>query len=256
MSVVEVVEVVDTELNYLLVRSERRKTVGLYVKQGKITVRAPYYLDQKYIDALVQKKSLWLKAKLAEQSQQQRSTPSLFIDGSFLWVQGKYKKLTVIYGKKNQVNNLTDELQIVLAKLNPGRVSDQEISDQSNEQEQRLKVKKLLEKWFKNQAETYITENLPYYCAKTNLKPKSFKIRQYKARWGSCNSKQELSFNYLLMMAPKWVIDYVIIHELCHLEHLNHSAKFWQLVNQHCPEYSAAKSWMKTRQSQLQWTLD
>ena len=266
-----VVEVVDAELNYLLIRSERRKTVGLYVKQGKVTVRAPYYLDQKHIDALVQKKLLWLKSKLEEQSQNQITTPRLFVDGSYLWVFGQYTKVTVIYGKKNQVNHLqvnnlpvndlpvndlTDELQIVLAKPKHSSISDQEILSRVNVQEQRLKVKKQLEKWFKNQAETYIAENLPYFSAKTKLTPKSFKVRQYKARWGSCNSKKELSFNYLLMMVPTWVIDYVIIHELCHLEHLNHSAKFWQLVEQHYPLYQAAKIWMKTHQSQLQWTLE
>ena len=80
-------------------------------------------------------------------------------------------------------------------------------------------------------------------------------IRQYSARWGSCNNRKEISFNYLLMMAPPWVIDYVVIHELCHLTHLNHSQHFWQLVIKHCAYFQEAKQWLKHHQTELIWQL-
>ena len=72
----------------------------------------------------------------------------------------------------------------------------------------------------------------------------SLKIRKYRARWGSCNSKGQISLNYWLMICPDWVIDYVLIHELCHLQHLDHSRQFWQLVHSYFPNVEQAKQWL------------
>ena len=255
----------DVSLSYQLVRSVKRKTLGLQVKQGKIVVRAPYYLAQKHIDALVKKKSSWLKNKVLEQSLHKEAKESLFVDGGYLWVFGQYKKLTIVSGKRAGVYNTQDELQVVLVTRKSTDIvctskssigyNDEEVNTVEAIQFQRKKVKRQLEKWFKEQAITYFAENLPYFAAQTELFPKDYQVRQYKARWGSCNSRQALSFNYLLVMTPKWVIDYVIIHELCHLRFLNHSAEFWQLVAKHYPLYKSAKVWLKTHQHQLSWTL-
>ena len=93
------------------------------------------------------------------------------------------------------------------------------------------------------------------YAQLTSLKPLRIKIRRYSSRWGSCNSRGELSFNTLLMMLPIEVINYVVVHELCHLQHLNHSKEFWQLVAQYIPHYNQATQWVKTNQSTLLWRL-
>jgi len=258
-------EVVDDNrlLPFQLVRSIKRKTLGLQVKQGKVVVRAPYYLPRKYIEALVQKKSAWLRSKISEQNLQNINKELQFIDGCSLWVFGQYKKLSVVkdkvIGKRSGVYNLDNELQVVItSRKHPENVDHQspDAKGCTNIEQQRKKVKKQLEKWFKEQAESYLAENLPYFAAKTALAPKSYQIRQYRARWGSCNSRSELSFNYLLMMMPTWVIDYVIIHELCHLKYLNHSSDFWLLVAKKYPMYKAAKVWLKTHQQQLSWSLN
>ena len=103
------------------------------------------------------------------------------------------------------------------------------------------KIKSQIERWFKTSIEKYLADNLALFSNKMSLYSSAFKVRKYKSRWGSCNSRSELSFNYLLKMLPTWVVDYVIIHELCHIEHMNHSTKFWQLVAVYCPEYKNAK---------------
>ena len=119
--------------------------------------------------------------------------------------------------------------------------------------QQAVLVKNQLECYFAQQARVIILPKVRAYSALTKHTPTSIKIRQYRARWGSCNNKGELSFNYLLVMLPEYVIDYVIVHELCHLTHLNHSKAFWQLVAQHFPEYVKAKQWIKEHQSALHW---
>ena len=72
-------------------------------------------------------------------------------------------------------------------------------------------------------------------------------IRCQHTRWGSCSSKGNLNFNCLLMLCPEWVRDYVVIHELCHRREMNHSPRFWALVAANCPDYNAARRWLKTQ---------
>ena len=77
-------------------------------------------------------------------------------------------------------------------------------------------------------------------------------IKNLKSRWGSCSTKHNLNFNLRLVMMPPWVSDYIIIHELCHLREMNHSKRFWKLVEQYCPNYRNAIQWLKDHQTQLQ----
>ena len=76
-------------------------------------------------------------------------------------------------------------------------------------------------------------------------------VRDQKTRWGSCSSTGTLSFNYRLMFAPPRVLDYVVIHELCHLTHMNHSREFWNLVASVMPEYKIHRNWLKEHGQEL-----
>lgn len=235
-------------LEYQLIRSARRKTLGLQVKQGRVIVRAPYYLTNKQIVHFINEKSTWLQAKIDLQKQQPEPKPRAFTQGTLLWIKGEQKTLTIGYQAKAEILNLPDEFRVMLpigSRFENDQLSSIKIYQQ--------RVKKQLEKWFKAEATSYLSTRLTELSEQTQLTPKSFKIRQYKARWGSCNNRGELSFNYLLMMAPLWVVDYVIVHELCHLTHLNHSKAFWQLVAQHSLHYQRAQDWLKNHQRQLVW---
>ena len=235
--------------DYQLIRSARRKTLGLQVKQGSIIVRAPSFLTDKQIATFVNEKSAWLKSKVDLQKSSPACENISFAQGSMLWLNGEQKKLVISFQAKGQVLNLKDELKVILPIRS--RIGSSQMSHQESIAP---RVKKQLELWFKEQLHSYLLKRLPQLSLSTQLHAKSFKVRQYKARWGSCNNRGELSFNYLLMMTPQWVVDYVIIHELCHLKHLNHSKQFWQLVAEHSPYYLEAKAWLKTHQTQLTWS--
>jgi predicted metal-dependent hydrolase len=237
-------------MDYKLVRSTKRKTIGLQVKQGQVTVRAPYYLSKDAITEIVQKKSLWLKAKVAQQQEKMSAqcvepTIDLFIEGCFIWIRGERKKLQITFSHSSTTYIKDEDIVVVLSGRSQRRIL--------NNKQLKTQVKKQLEQYFIAQAQLYIPARLKVLSDVVDLFPVSYKIRQYKARWGSCNSRQELSFNYLLMMSPDWVVDYVIIHELCHLKHLNHSADFWLLVQRFDPEFKLAKRWLHDRQIELQW---
>jgi predicted metal-dependent hydrolase len=99
--------------------------------------------------------------------------------------------------------------------------------------------------WFNKKAEEIFGERLKYYCGIVGVKYHRFCIKAQKTRWGSCSSKGNLNFNWRLIMAPEWVLDYVVVHELSHLKHMNHSKEFWDTVAAYFPEYKKAVVWLK-----------
>lgn len=99
--------------------------------------------------------------------------------------------------------------------------------------------------WYKEMAYDILEDRVGHFARTMNLSPRSIKIKRMKTRWGSCSSSGNLNFNWVLVMAPLPVIDYVVIHELAHLVHMNHSRDFWHLVAQYCPDYTAHTRWLK-----------
>ena len=106
-------------------------------------------------------------------------------------------------------------------------------------------AKELIEKFYKNEAKNYIFKRVERIAKRYNLKFNTVKINSAKRRWGSCSSKKSLNFSYRLIMAPKDVIDYVIIHELSHLTYMNHSKDFWNLVFQRAPNHEDCENWLR-----------
>ncbi len=113
---------------------------------------------------------------------------------------------------------------------------------------QRLTV---LENRYRNAAKDYFTKRVAFYHQMTGGIYHTITIRDQKSRWGSCSSRGTLSFSYRLMFAPPRVLDYVVVHELCHLTHMNHSADFWGMVQRIMPDYRIYKQWLKDHGHEL-----
>lgn len=105
--------------------------------------------------------------------------------------------------------------------------------------------KEIYNKWLKQKAEDYIPARVKYLSNKVEVKPNKIKIKEQKTRWGSCSSNGNIALNYKLMRFNKKVIDYVIIHELCHIREMNHSKRFWDLVSSFMPDYQIYKKQLK-----------
>ena len=108
-----------------------------------------------------------------------------------------------------------------------------------------------LEKKYRAAAKRYIYERVEYYIEQTGGHYSMIRIGDQKTRWGSCSSNGTLSFSWRLMLAPPRVLDYVVIHELCHLTHMNHSREFWDKVASHDPDYREHRKWLKENGSSL-----
>lgn len=108
-----------------------------------------------------------------------------------------------------------------------------------------------LEKRYIAAAKEYFPKRAAYYQAFTGGSYGRIAIRDQKTRWGSCSAKGTLSFNWRLMLAPPAILDYVVVHELCHLTHMNHSSAFWQKVESVYPDYRTARKWLKEHGQEL-----
>ncbi len=108
-------------------------------------------------------------------------------------------------------------------------------------------IEKGTSSFYKKQAHDYIKTRCEELAREYGFVFKNIRITSAMARWGSCSSKKNLNFSYRLVMAPKLVIDYVIVHELCHLREMNHSKKFWKQVEQIMPEYKEHEKHLKEK---------
>lgn len=216
-----------------VVRS-RRKTIALVVQpDGRLVVRAPLRTNQKIIDAFVASKSDWIEKSRQSQNTRRKFFPKrYFIPGELFWYLGKQYPLQLVTPQR-------PTLQFHLAfKLN---------------EKSAPQAKKRFEHWYREQARLYLVERVQYFTQLYNFHYQQIKITSARTRWGSCSARGTLSFAWRLIMAPPEIIDYVVLHELAHTVHHNHSQSFWTLVQSMVPDYAAKRKWLKQNSHQFHW---
>ena len=107
------------------------------------------------------------------------------------------------------------------------------------------KINEVIEDWYRKQAKRYLINVVNIYCEQLGVKYNKLVIKNTSTRWGSCSSKGNLNFNYHLIKMPRKILEYVVMHEVCHLKYLNHSKEYWELVGQMCPQYKERIKWIK-----------
>ena len=175
------------DLDYRIIRSQR-KTVAIQITPaGEVVVRAPKRMPEAAIRAFVASKESWIKKHLAKISAQP------------------------------QLPGLTEAERKALAE----------------------------------EAKTVIAQRVTRFAPLVGVTYGNITIRSQRSRWGSCSSKGNLNFNCLLMLAPPEVLDYVVVHELCHRKEMNHSPRFWAEVERVMPDYRIHKQWLKDHGTEL-----
>ncbi len=112
-------------------------------------------------------------------------------------------------------------------------------------------VGKILNTWYRQKTKDLVFEKVALFSKRIGARYNSLTIRNARTRWGSCSRLGNLNFNWKLIILPEPVIDYVIIHELCHLKELNHSPTFWKLVEKYCPDYYEHRKWLKEHEAEV-----
>ena len=208
-----------------IIRS-KRKSIGLEITQDALLIiRAPRLTSLKTIKKIVIEKKDWIQKKKAKLERKlEESKPKKFIDGERFWYLGKQYQLKI--GKNYKIFNLSK---------NYLRLSERY---QNN-------AKEVITSWYKRKAKQKIGERVRFYYALTGLKYGQIKINSARMRWGSCSHSGNLNFTWRLIMAPEEILDYVVVHEMVHLEEKNHAKRFWQKVEKIMPEYKEHKKWLK-----------
>lgn len=106
-------------------------------------------------------------------------------------------------------------------------------------------IRKCMEQWYRNKSNEVIIQRVKYYKRFFNIEPTSIKVKEQKKRWGSCTAKNELLFNWRSIMAKSNALDYIIVHEMCHMVYKDHSKEFWGLLASILPDYEVRKKWLK-----------
>jgi len=216
-----------------IIRS-KRKTIALVVQpDGELLVRAPQRATRKQIDAMLTKHADWVAKKQAEvKARVGENPPRQFVDGESFFFLGKKYTLILVDIKKP---NLRLQGNFELAKSAQGE------------------AKALFEKWYKAEARNVFNERVAYFAQKHGFDVKQVKLSSARTRWGSCSSKGYINLTWRLVMAPLEIIDYVVVHELCHLREANHSSAFWAQVGAIMPDYKKRRKWLKDNGSQFHW---
>jgi len=113
-------------------------------------------------------------------------------------------------------------------------------------------VRNSIVRWYKQHAGVKLQEKVYRYALVVGVEPVNIGIKTFKSRWGSCSAKGKVDFNWKIMMAPNQIVDYVVVHELCHLKYHDHSVRFWKSVERVIPEYAECKEWLKANAGQLE----
>jgi len=112
-------------------------------------------------------------------------------------------------------------------------------------------IKELLTAWFLGKAKENFETKTNEYAELLGFMPKSIIVKTYKARWGSCSTKGDISYNWKLILSPPHIIDYVVVHELCHMKELNHSPNYWKWVESILPDHKARRRWLREHGREL-----
>lgn len=209
-----------------LIRSDRRTLALELDSMGRLTVRAPKRMSQMEIDAFLLQKQSWIEKKRNALSTRNSLHPSLSgRDGEEILYLGQPLRVTL-----SGVSAVTKTEGALLSPIGEETVAD-------------------IARWYTKEAVRLLPPRVRMICAKMGLAPLKIRVSSARTRWGSMSSRGTLSLSRALVMCPLDVIDYVIVHELCHLRQMNHSPAFWELVGWAMPDYKQKQAWLKDHAS-------
>lgn len=223
----------DVDYPLEIVRTNRKKTTGLRVLWGKVKLSVPKGLSDETIADILSQRKDWIKERIQAQSNIKQTGPRQFIEGEQFPYLGRKYKLQIAFGlaTASKAELKSGRLQVTIPANLEGEVRT-------------AAVKKTLERWYRECATKKLQEKTDTFAQIVGAKPEIVKVRTYKARWGSCSKENVISYNWRIIMTPLRIIDYVVVHELCHLLEHNHSPAFWNQVRCYMPDYEERQKWL------------
>jgi predicted metal-dependent hydrolase len=224
-------------LPYQIKRTQRASRTRIVVTSEKIEVIAPLHVSDDVLHQFVKDKWHWITSTVhklqARKAHLQSLAPSTYHHGAAIPYQGKTYPLCLAPTKLKRIKiEHSDAFKAHIPHTQWDTVSSEEI-------------RFALIRWMKSNVKLTVEQLVLQHGPKYQLFPKSITIKSQKSRWGSCGIHNDITINWLLALAPLEILEYVVVHELCHIKEKNHSKHFWALVAQHQPNYRSARLWLK-----------
>lgn len=222
-----------------VIRTDRKKTASIKVIEGDVQVIVPSTLSEAGINNLVKKKSNWIRQKLQLQESMKPVRPKEFVSGESFAYLGKNYRLKLLCGDSTGVKLKGGYfvLGIPVSTTTDDRIGH---------------IRSQLIQWYVEHADSRLKEKSVRYAELVGVVPKSVTIKNYKSRWGGCSVHGDVYYNWRIIMAPHRIVDYVVVHELCHLKHHDHSHQFWNSVGSVVHDYRECREWLKDSGQGLQ----
>jgi predicted metal-dependent hydrolase len=213
-----------------VIRTDRKRSASISLSDDLVKVTVPSTLSENRIRDLVSKRTPWIKKKLKEQSDRPVTSPKEYVSGETVTYLGKNYRLKVFEGDSPTIKMHRGYLEVTISK---------------EDVDSKTSIRLLLTDWYKSHAKRRLIEKTKRFSKVVGVEPNSVCVKDYKSRWGSCSAQGDVSYNWRIVLAPHSIVDYVVVHELCHMLEHNHSNKYWKHVERHVPNWRECREWLK-----------
>ena len=219
------------------------KTVKIFFKNDKITITKPTRFSFKNLTPIIKKNEQFIYDSYLKGLKAKEETIKNWRTGETIQYKGEeYKIIREVCGGSRVKIEIFEKEKLMNVRI-PNSFSEEDI---------KYTVDKGIKRMFRNNTEVYLQDKLPYWSAVTGIVYNSYAVRDAKTRYGSCVKRTKaLRFSSRLIMLPPIVIDAIIVHELCHIIHANHSKEFYDLVEKYMPNYRKIDRWLKRNSANI-----
>ena len=222
-----------------IIRTDRSKSASIEIEDDIVKVVVPKNLSDQRIEDLINNRTVWIRQKLKIHTETIRSKPKEYVNGESFTYLGRNYRLKCIRGTSGQVKLKNGYLNVPVG----ADISESDLG---------RPVRQSLYQWYQTRALEKLKDKTKRYASILGVKPQSVDVKEYKARWGSCSSSGDVTYNWRIIIAPHQIVDYIVVHELCHLLEHNHGPKYWKHVQSVIPQYRNHKEWLKVNGDGLQ----
>ena len=217
------------DLELALRRSSRRRTLQVTVDRGgELMITAPPDCSTETMAEFVREKRFWIYTKLAEKEALQHPTPEKrFVTGEGFPYLGRRYRLLLVDGQDVPLKLEHGRFKLLRTEADNGR--DHFI------------------RWYREAGHRWLAKRVPRFARRVGVEVRALRVRDLGYRWGSCSADGGVNFHWATLLFPPSIIDYVIVHELVHLQEKHHTPEFWQRVERAMSDYEKRKKWLAER---------
>ncbi|APG86132.1 metal-dependent hydrolase [Sinorhizobium americanum CCGM7] len=233
----------EREIEYTLRRSAKARKASLSVTPKSFELLVPEQATESQIDAVLQRRRAWILEAVQHMQGRAKAQTRVyqFVSGAKIPYRGRMTKLNI---------EPFDGSLVEVSFRNGFQIrKPQDLSPDSAD----AVIESALRLWLKRRMRDDVRDFVRRHRERHGLRPRGVQIKDQKHMWGSCGQDRQINLNWHLIFAPKPVLEYAVVHEMCHLKHRNHEPAFWNLVGQILPDWETRKAWLDKNEHMLGW---